>query len=142
MRTESAKSENIQRKWFVVDAADQPVGRIASRIASVLRGKHSTQFTPHEDAGDFVVVVNVDKIKLTGGKLDTKFYYRHSGYPGGVRVDRARDMLANRPERMLEIAVKGMLPKNSLGRRMALKLKIYKGGTHPHAAQKPEPFTY
>lgn len=142
MRTESAKNEDIQRRWFVVDAAGQPVGRIASRIASVLRGKHSTLFTPHSDAGDFVVVVNADKLKLTGTKPQTKFYYRHSGYPGGVRTERAGDLLAQRPERVLEIAVKGMLPKTSLGRRQALKLKIYKGATHPHAAQKPEPFTF
>lgn len=142
MLTESAKSENIQRRWLVVDAAGQPVGRLASRIASVLRGKHNPMYTTHADTGDFVVVINADKLKLTGTKPETKFYYRHSGYPGGVRADRAKDLLAQRPERVLEIAVKGMLPKTSLGRKMATKLKVYRGGTHPHTAQKPEPFTY
>lgn len=142
MRTESAKSENIERRWLVVDAAGQPVGRLASRIASVLKGKHNPLYTTHADAGDFVVVINVDKLKFTGTKPETKFYYRHSGYPGGVRTDRAKDLLAQNPERVLEIAVKGMLPKTSLGRKMATKLKVYRGGTHPHAAQKPEPFTY
>lgn len=142
MRTESAKSEEVQRRWFVVDAAGQPVGRLASRIASVLRGKHSPMFTPHADAGDFVIVVNVDQLKFTGTKPETKFYYRHSGYPGGVRTRSAKALLTEKPERVLELAVRGMLPKTSMGRQMATKLKVYRGGTHPHAAQKPEPFTY
>ena len=142
MRTESAKSEDIQRRWFVVDAAGQPVGRLASRIASVLRGKHNPMFTPHTDTGDFVIVVNVDQLKFTGTKPETKIYYRHSGYPGGVRMRSAKALLAEKPERVLELAVRGMLPKNTVGRQMATKLKVYSGGTHPHVAQKPEPFTY
>lgn len=140
MRTTSAKASEVSRRWLVIDAADQPVGRLASRVASVLRGKHKPEFTTHADAGDFVVIVNADKVKLTGTKPSTKFYYRHSGFPGGVRTDRAADLLATRPDYVIERAVKGMLPKTSLGRQMFRKLKIYSGGTHPHAAQKPEPF--
>ena len=138
MRTESANSENVERRWFVVDASGQAVGRLASKIAAALRGKNSPMFTTHADAGDFVVVVNADKVKFTGSKPLKKIYYRHSGYPGGMREERAGDMLAKRPERVIEIAVKGMLPKTTLGRKMATKLKIYRGGTHPHQAQKPE----
>lgn len=140
MRTTSAKASEISRRWLVIDAADQPVGRLASRVASVLRGKHKPDFTTHADAGDFVVIVNADKVKLTGTKPNTKFYYRHSGFPGGVRTERAADLLATRPDYVIERAVKGMLPKTSLGRQMFRKLKIYSGGTHPHSAQKPEPF--
>lgn len=138
MRTESANNENVERRWYVVDASGQAVGRLASKIAAVLRGKSSPMFTTHADAGDFVVVINAEKLKLTGSKPDKKIYYRHSGYPGGVRADVAKDLLAERPDRVLEIAVKGMLPKTSLGRRMATKLKVYRGATHPHVAQKPE----
>lgn len=130
------------RHWWLVDAGDQTVGRIASRIASVLKGKHKPLYTPSLDTGDFVVVVNAGKAKLTGTKPDTKFYYRHSGYPGGTRALLAKDLLANRPEYVIEAAIKGMLPKNSIGRQMFRKLKVYAGGTHPHAAQKPEPFTF
>jgi large subunit ribosomal protein L13 len=140
MRTTSAKASEISRRWLVIDATDQPVGRLASRVASVLRGKHKPDFTTHADAGDFVVVVNADKAKLTGTKPTTKFYYRHSGFPGGVRTERAGELLATRPDYVIERAVKGMLPKTSLGRQMFRKLKIYSGGTHPHSAQKPEPF--
>jgi large subunit ribosomal protein L13 len=140
MRTTSAKASEISRRWLVIDATDQAVGRLASRVASVLRGKHKPDFTTHADAGDFVVVVNADKVKLTGTKPSTKFYYRHSGFPGGVRTERAADLLATRPDYVIERAVKGMLPKTSLGRQMFRKLKIYSGGTHPHSAQKPEPF--
>lgn len=140
MRTESANNENVERRWLVVDASGQPVGRIASRIAAALRGKNSPMFTTHADAGDFVVVINADKLRFTGTKPETKFYYRHSGYPGGVRADRAKDLLAAKPERVLELAVKGMLPKTTLGRKMATKLKVYRGATHPHAAQKPVAF--
>lgn len=140
MRTESANNENVERRWLVVDASGQPVGRLASRIAAALRGKNSTQFTTHADAGDFVVVINAEKLRFTGTKPEKKFYYRHSGYPGGVRADRAKDLLAAKPERVLELAVKGMLPKTTLGRKMATKLKVYRGATHPHAAQKPVAF--
>lgn len=140
MRTTSAKASEISRRWLVIDATDQSVGRLASRVASVLRGKHKPEFTTHADAGDFVVIVNADKVKLTGTKPSTKFYYRHSGFPGGVRTERAADLLATRPDYVIERAVKGMLPKTSLGRQMFRKLKIYSGGTHPHSAQKPEPF--
>ena len=142
MRTPSAKSSEIARRWYAIDATNMPVGRLASRVASVLRGKHRPEFTPHADTGDFVVVVNAGKAKLTGTKPDTKFYYRHSGYPGGTRALLAKDLLANRPEYVIEAAIKGMLPKNSIGRQMFRKLKVYAGGTHPHAAQKPEPFTF
>ena len=141
MRTYSAKASEIQRHWYVVDATDVPLGRLASRVASVLRGKHRPEFTPHADAGDFVVVVNADKVKLTGGKLDKKHWYRHSGIPGGFKATPYRELLEKRPDFVVEKAVRGMLPKNSLGRSMRRKLKVYAGGTHPHAAQKPEPLT-
>jgi large subunit ribosomal protein L13 len=128
-----------QRVWFVVDAAGKPLGRLASAVAHVLRGKHKPTFTPHEDAGDFVIVVNADKIKLTGNKLDGKFYYRHSGIPGGFRAENYRHLLARDPVFPVEKAVKGMLPKNVLGRAMLTKLKVYATPDHPHAAQKPQP---
>lgn len=137
MRTHSVNPAEVQRKWFVVDAAEQPLGRLSSRIASVLRGKHHAQYTPHVDTGDFVVVINADKVKLTGGKLDTKHYYKHSGIPGGFRAEPYRLLLARKPAFVIEKAVKGMLPKNALGRHMHTKLKVYAGPTHPHAAQKP-----
>ena len=127
------------RAWFVVDAAGKPLGRLASEIASVLRGKHKPTFTPHEDAGDFVVVVNADKVLLTGNKLDKKFYYHHSGIPGGFSAESYRHLLARKPEFPIEKAVKGMLPKNVLGRQMITKLKVYATPDHPHAAQKPVP---
>jgi large subunit ribosomal protein L13 len=142
MKTYSAKPGEITRDWYVVDADGQTLGRLATQIADRLRGKGKPQFTPHVDTGDFVVIVNAEKAKLTGTKPETKFYYRHSGYPGGTRADLAKDLLANRPEYVLEKAVKGMLPKNSVGRQMFRKLKVYAGGTHPHTAQKPEPFTF
>src|SRR5262245_46738429 len=138
MHTHSANPAEVQRRWFVVDATDQPLGRLASRIASVLAGKHTPLFTRHVDTGDFVVVINADKVKLTGGKLDTKFFYKHSGYPGGFRAESYRLLLGRKPELAIEKAVKGMLPKNSLGRKMHGKLKVYSGPAHPHAAQKPE----
>jgi len=125
------------RHWVVIDAAQQPLGRVASRAASILRGKHRPDFTPNQDAGDFVVIVNAAKVRLTGSKADSKIYHRHSGYPGGIRSVSAGRLLETRPERMLEIAVRGMLPKNRLARRLFTKLKIYKGAEHPHAAQKP-----
>ncbi len=127
------------RHWVVIDAADRPLGRVASRAASVLRGKHRPDFTPNQDAGDFVVIINAAKVKLTGSKADSKVYYRHTGYPGGIRTVGAGRLLETRPERMIEIAVRGMLPKNRLARRLFTKLKIYRGAEHPHAAQKPAP---
>ncbi len=142
MRTESAKASEIDRHWLVVDATDVPLGRLASRIASVLRGKHRPTFTPHADTGDFVVVVNAEKVKLTGRKLSAKRWFHHSGYPGGLKSEAYGDLLQRRPELAVEKAVKGMLPKTSLGRQCFRKLKVYAGPTHPHAAQKPQPFTY
>ncbi len=125
------------RAWFVVDAAGKPLGRLASEIAKVLRGKHKPTYTPHEDAGDFVVVVNADKVAFSGAKLDKKFYYRHSGIPGGFRAESYRDLMARKPTFALEKAVKGMLPKNVLGREMFTKLKVYATPDHPHTAQHP-----
>ena len=140
MSTFVAKKESadLLRTWFVVDATDKPLGRLASEIASVLRGKHKPTYTPHVDTGDFVVVVNAGKIKLTGNKLDKKFYYRHSGIPGGFKADSYRKLLAETPEFPIEKAVKGMLPKNVLGRQMLTKLKVYATPDHPHVAQKPQ----
>jgi large subunit ribosomal protein L13 len=128
----------VERKWYVVDATDQTLGRLATRIATLLRGKHKAQFTPHEDVGDFVVVVNAEKIKVTGRKLDQKMYYRHSGYPGGITGITLRRQLELHPERVIQSAVKGMLPRGPLARRQLKKLKVYKGAEHPHAAQQPE----
>jgi len=142
MRTDSASKTDIERSWFVLDATDIPLGRLASRVASVLRGKHRPDFAPHADNGDFVVVVNAEKVKLTGDKLDQKRWYHHSHYPGGLKEERYRDLIVRRPEFVIEKAVKGMLPKTSLGRRQAKKLKVYAGDKHPHAAQKPEPFKF
>jgi len=142
MRTDSASNTDIERSWFVLDATDIPLGRLASRVASVLRGKHRPDFAPHADNGDFVVVVNAEKVKLTGDKLDQKRWYHHSHYPGGLKEERYRDLIGRRPEFVIEKAVKGMLPKTSLGRRQAKKLKVYAGDKHPHAAQKPEPFKF
>jgi large subunit ribosomal protein L13 len=138
MRTLSAIPADIKRRWFVVDAADKPLGRIASQIATILRGKHTPNYTPHVDTGDFVVVINAEKVKLTGSKLDTKFAYKHSGFPGGFRAESYRSVMDRKPEFALEKAIKGMLPKNPLGRQMHTKLKVYAGATHPHAAQMPE----
>ena len=128
-----------KRRWWLVDAKDQPLGRLASKVAQVLRGKHKPTFTPHVDTGDFVVVVNASQVKVTGKKLTDKSYYRHSGYPGALKEESFQHLAARRPERPIEIAVKGMLPKNVLGRRMIEKLKVYGDGAHPHQAQKPEP---
>jgi large subunit ribosomal protein L13 len=129
------------RAWFVVDATDKPLGRLASEVASVLRGKHKPTYTPHVDTGDFVVVVNADKVKLTGTKLDNKFWNRHSGIPGGFKANSYRDLLKTKPTFPIEKAVKGMLPKCVLGREMITKLKVYATPDHPHAAQKPTPLT-
>jgi large subunit ribosomal protein L13 len=125
------------RRWFLIDAREQVLGRVASEAAKLLRGKGKASFTPHVDCGDFVVVINAEQIKLTGGKEKGKIYYRHSGYPGGVRAESAERLRARHPERILRTAVVGMLPKNRLGRRLATKLKIYAGETHPHSAQQP-----
>ncbi|MBD1372332.1 50S ribosomal protein L13 [Hazenella sp. IB182357] len=132
-----AKPLEIERKWYVVDAKGKTLGRLATEVATLLRGKHKPQFTPHVDTGDFVVIINAAEIELTGKKLDQKMYYRHTGYPGGLRSINARDLREKRPERMLELAVKGMLPKGSLGRQQLKKLKVYAGSEHPHSAQQP-----
>jgi large subunit ribosomal protein L13 len=131
----------IERKWFVVDAADQVLGRLATRVATILRGKHKPTFTPHLDVGDHVIVVNAEKIHLTGRKLRDKMYRWHTGYIGALREVSAETMLRTHPERVIEWAVQGMLPKNRLGRAMAKKLKVYRGAAHPHEAQRPEPLT-
>ncbi len=141
MKTFIARESDVVKKWYVVDAKDQVIGRLATQIAMVLRGKTKPIFTPHCDTGDFVVVVNAEQALLTGRKLDKKVYYRHSGYMGGIKATTARQTLQGRPEEILRQAVWGMLPKNSLGRRLLKKLKIYAGGEHPHQAQKPEPLT-
>jgi large subunit ribosomal protein L13 len=133
-----AKEGEVVRKWFLLDAEGKPLGRLASEIAKVLRGKHKPFFTPHVDTGDFVIVINAEKVKLTGKKLDDKIYYRHSGYPGGIKSINARRLLEKYPERVLMQAVRGMLPKNSLGRKQLKKLKVHAGPDHPHEAQKPE----
>jgi large subunit ribosomal protein L13 len=138
--TYSAKQDDIQKKWWVVDADGMVLGRLASLVAARLRGKHNPLFTPHVDCGDFVVVVNADKIMLTGRKRQQKIYYRHSGYIGGLKEITAEKLLEKRPEDLVRFAVKGMLPKNSLGRSMFSKLKVYAGGEHPHQAQQPQVF--
>ncbi|HEY8384854.1 MAG TPA: 50S ribosomal protein L13 [Porticoccaceae bacterium] len=138
MKTFSAKPETVQRDWFVVDATDKVLGRLAADIASRLRGKHKPEYTPHVDTGDYVVVVNVDKIRVTGNKAKDKIYYRHTGYVGGIKATSFEKLMEKAPERTLEIAVKGMLPRGPLGRAMLRKLKIYAGDTHPHAAQQPQ----
>ncbi|MCL6547987.1 MAG: 50S ribosomal protein L13 [Alicyclobacillus sp.] len=139
--TYMAKPNAVERKWYVIDATGQRVGRLASEIAKLLRGKHKPEFTPHVDTGDFVIVVNADKVVFAGDKMDTKVYRHHSGYPGGLKEIRARDMLKQHPERILELAVWGMLPHNSLGRKQFTKLKVYAGPEHPHQAQQPVPWT-
>ena len=138
-RTYQAKKEEIEAKWYVVDADGKVLGRLAAKLASVLRGKNKPIFTPHVDTGDFVVVVNAKKVVLTGKKLQDKTYYHYTGYPGGIRETSAEKMMAKKPTEVLRIAVKGMLPKNTLGRQMLRKLKVYAGPEHPHAAQKPTP---
>jgi large subunit ribosomal protein L13 len=140
MKTYTAKPGEIARDWYVVDAEGQTLGRLATQIADTLRGKGKPQYTPHVDTGDFVVVVNAEKIMVTGQKLDQKRYYRHSGYPGGLHSRTLREQLDRRPTEVLRKAVKGMLPRNRLARRQLTKLKIYSGPEHPHAAQSPKPF--
>ena len=140
MKTYSAKTGEITREWYIVDAEGQTLGRLATRIAERLRGKGKPVFTPHIDTGDFVVVVNAEKVAVTGNKLDDKLYYRHSGYPGGLKTRTLREQLERRPNEVLRKAVWGMIPHTKLGRRQITKLKIYSGPEHPHAAQEPKPF--
>ena len=142
MQTYMANPDKIERKWYVVDAEGCTLGRLASGVASVLRGKNKPQFTPHVDTGDYVIVVNADKIKVTGKKLEQKIYYNHSDYVGGMRETTLKEMLAKKPERVIELAVKGMLPKGPLGRQMIKKLHVYAGAEHGHEAQKPEVLTF
>ena len=137
-RTYSAKETDIKRKWYVVDAEGKTLGRLATQVAIVLRGKHKPIFTPHVDTGDHVIVVNAEKVHLTGDKVRQKTYYRHSGYPGGLKSETVKDVLARKPSAILERAIKGMLPKSPLGKQMARKLNVYAGPTHPHQAQRPE----
>jgi len=138
-KTFSPKPGDIQRSWFVVDATDLPLGRLASEVATLLRGKHKPTYAPHVDGGDFVIVVNAERVAVTSGKSQTKIYYRHSGYPGGIKAETFDRLRERRPQAIIERAVNGMLPKNRLGRQMGRKLKVYAGPEHPHAAQKPEP---
>lgn len=142
MKTKFAKKTDIEYKWYLVDAKDAVLGRLAVKIAVCLRGKNKAIFTPNVDTGDFVVVVNAEKVRTTGKKLDDKIYYHHSGYPGGIKAKTLRECLSGEPEKVISDAVWGMLPKNRLGRAMLKKLKVYKGSAHPHAAQKPEILQY
>ncbi len=137
-QTPVLKKEEVKRNWYVIDAKGKVLGRLASLIAQRLRGKHRPDFSPHVDCGDFIVVINVDQIKMTGKKLDQKVYWRHSGYMGGIKLTPAKKMMATKPEEVLRLAVKRMLPKNRLGRKMLKKLKIYRGSQHPHTAQNPK----
>ncbi len=138
MRTISAREQDVERDWYIVDAQGQTLGRLATRVATILRGKHKPIYTPHVDCGDYVIIVNAEKIHVTGQKMSQKKYYRHSGYPGGLREVVLRDQLKKFPDRVLESAVRGMLPKSRLGRRMFKKLKVYAGPNHPHDAQQPK----
>jgi len=138
-KTFVAKPADIEREWYVVDATDVTLGRLATQVASVLRGNHKPEYTPYEDVGDFVVVINAEKVQVTGRKLDQKMYYRHTGYPGGIKSISLRRQLQKHPERVIEHAVKGMLPHGPLGRRQFKKLKVYAGSEHPHQAQSPKP---
>ena len=142
MKTYMANPDKIERKWYVVDATGYTLGRLASEVAKVLRGKNKAIFTPHIDTGDYVIIVNADKIKVTGKKLDQKIYYRHSEYVGGMKETTLREMMAKKPEKVVELAVKGMLPKGPLGRQMYTKLHVYAGPEHNHQAQKPEALTF
>jgi|SRR5690554_2809784 len=141
MSTYFAKANTVERKWYIIDAAGLPLGRLATEAARILRGKHKPTFTPHVDTGDHVIIINAEKVVLTGKKLDQKMYRRHSGYPGGLKETPYRNLLAKMPERAVEHAVKGMLPHNRLGAQMYRKLKVYRGENHPHQAQKPEVWT-
>jgi large subunit ribosomal protein L13 len=141
-KTKSAKKEEVERSWYIVDAQSDVVGRLSTKIATVLRGKHKPSYTPHVDTGDFVIVINADKVRFSGNKMDQKEYQRYSGYPGGQKSRTATEMLAKKPIAIVESAVRGMLPKNRLGRQMFKKLFVYAGPNHPHAAQKPETFNF
>ena len=141
MKTVSAKAETVHRDWYVIDADGQILGRLATEVARRLRGKHKTQYTPHVDTGDYVVVVNAGKVKVTGRKASDKMYYRHTGYPGGLKEASFTRLIERSPEKVIEHAVKGMLPRNPLGRAMYRKLKVYSGPEHPHGAQQPETLT-
>ena len=141
MKTYHAKPGEVEREWLLVDATDMALGRLASEVAQILKGKRKPQYTPHVDTGDFVIVINASKVKLTGNKLADKKYYHHSGFPGGLKETPLSDLLAKDPRRVVEAAVKGMLPKNTLGRAMGMKLKVYAGTEHPHVAQKPRQIT-
>ena len=141
MKTFMEKKETVSRKWYVIDAENLPLGRVATKAANILRGKHKVTFTPHIDCGDYVIIVNADKVKLTGNKLEQKMYYNHSGFPGGLRERNAKVMIENYPVEMVERAVKGMLPHNRLGRATAKKLFVYAGAEHKHSAQQPESIT-
>ena len=138
MKTYMAKPHEVERKWYVVDATDQTLGRLATQVASILKGKHKPTYTPHVDTGDHVIVINAEKVRLTGNKLQDKKYYRHSGYVGGIKETTAGEMLQRHPERVIRTAVWGMIPHNRLGRQMIKKLKVYAGNEHPHQAQMPE----
>ncbi|HOJ09475.1 MAG TPA: 50S ribosomal protein L13 [Clostridiales bacterium] len=138
MKTYMAKPAEVKRSWYVVDAEGKPLGRLASEVAKILRGKNKPEYTPHVDVGDYVIIINADKVVLTGKKLDQKYYRRHSGFPGGMKETLYRNLIESNPEKAIEVAVKGMLPKNSLGRAMSRKLKVYRGSEHNHQAQKPE----
>ncbi len=138
MKTYSAKAETVEHDWYVVDAADKTLGRLSTEIARRLRGKHKPVYTPHVDTGDYIVVVNADKVKVTGNKRNDKMYYRHSGYPGGMKSMNFEKLIAHDPKRVIELAVKGMMPRNPLGRKMLGKLKVYAGPEHPHTAQQPQ----
>ena len=138
MKTFVAKPADVKREWFVVDAAEQTLGRLATEVARHLRGKHKPEFTPHVDTGDYIVVINADKVKVTGNKSSDKMYYRHTGYPGGLKSISFEKLIDHKPEMVIETAVKGMLPKNPLGRAMFKKMKVYAGSEHPHTAQQPQ----
>ena len=141
MKTISAKAETVQRTWYVIDADGQTLGRLATEVARRLRGKHKTEYTPHVDTGDYIVVVNAEKVQVTGRKASDKMYYRHTGHPGGLKETNFTQMIERSPEKVIELAVKGMLPRNPLGRAMYRKLKVYAGQEHPHEAQQPETLT-
>ena len=139
MKTLSTKQENVKRSWYVVDATDKTLGRLSTQIANHIRGKHKPEYTPNIDTGDYVVVVNADKVRVTGNKLDDKIYHHHTGYPGGIKSITLGKLMQEKPEKAVEMAVKGMMPKNKLSRSMINKLKVYAGGEHPHSAQQPQP---
>lgn len=141
MHTYMARPEDVTRSWYIIDATDKPLGRLAAEAARILRGKHKPTFTPHVDTGDYVIVINAARVKLTGKKLRDKKYVHHSRYPGGLKVTSYQDLMARNPQKAVEIAVRGMIPHNSLGRQMFKKLHVYRGEEHPHQAQKPQPWT-